>query len=342
MGAAALAGAVPDSLDDGETGPGFPIEVFNVLGAGDGFFAGLLKGWLDGADWPRALTYANACGAFAVSRHGCTPAYPSWDELRFFLERGIVTPALRHDAELEQIHWATTRRKRWDEVRAFAFDHRAQLQDIPGATPARIARFKELCLDATLQVAGDFGGLAEWPVEHVVKVLCFCHPDDAPDMQADQEATLTRLFHACRRNRLEMLLEVIPSKVGAVADDTVARLIARTYDIGIFPDWWKLEPMRTAAAWEATCDAIAARDPHVQGIVVLGLGQSEDELAAAFRLAARHPLVKGFAVGRTIHGDAGRDWMAGRIDDAAAVAQMAAAYRRLCDLWDAARKGGRA
>ena len=35
------------SLDDGQTGPGFPIEVFNVLGAGDGFFSGLLRGWLD-------------------------------------------------------------------------------------------------------------------------------------------------------------------------------------------------------------------------------------------------------------------------------------------------------
>ncbi|RBP76539.1 hypothetical protein DFO80_1692, partial [Rhodobacter sp. 140A] len=31
-------------LDDGVSGPGFPIEVFNVLGAGDGFFSGLLRG----------------------------------------------------------------------------------------------------------------------------------------------------------------------------------------------------------------------------------------------------------------------------------------------------------
>jgi 5-dehydro-2-deoxygluconokinase len=387
MGAAAFAGAIPATLDEGEAGPGFPIEVFNVLGAGDGFMSGLLKGWLDGETWPVALTYANACGAFAVSRHGCTPAYPSWEELQFFLGRGIVTPALRQDAALEQIHWSTNRRKTWGTVRAFAFDHRAQLEDIAGATPARIAAFKELCLEAALAVAQgregygllcdnrlgqralhkaagqglwigrpvewpgsrplslepelgpDFGGLAEWPLEHVVKVLCFCHPDDAADLQARQEDTITRLFQACRRNRLEMLLEVIPSKVGPVADDTTARLIARFYDIGIYPDWWKLEPMQSDAAWAATCDAIAARDPHVQGIVVLGLGQSEAELASAFALAARHPLVKGFAVGRTIHGDAGRDWMAGRIDDATAVATMAANYARLCRIWDDARGG---
>ena len=385
QGASAFPSVIPDSLDGGQTGPGFAIEVFNVLGAGDGFMSGLTKGWLDGEPWPTALKYANACGAFAVSRHGCTPAYPSWTELQFFLARGVVTPALRHDAALEQIHWSTNRRRDWAGVKAFAFDHRSQLEDIAGATPEKIARFKELCLDAALAVSAgqpgygllcdnrlgktalhraagqglwiarpvewpgsrpltlepelgpDFGGLSEWPLEHVVKVLCFCHPDDEAQMQADQEATITRLFHACRRNRLEMLLEVIPSKVGPVDDFTTAKLIQRFYDIGIYPDWWKLEPMQTDAAWAATCAAITKNDAHTQGIVVLGLGQSEVELAASFALAAKYPLVKGFAVGRTIHGDVGRDWMAGRVDDAAATATMAANFRRLCTIWDSAR-----
>jgi 5-dehydro-2-deoxygluconokinase len=74
-GAVAFEGEIPASLDGGQTGPGFPIEVFNVLGAGDGFFSGLLKGWLEDADWPTALKYANACGAFAVSRHGCAAGW---------------------------------------------------------------------------------------------------------------------------------------------------------------------------------------------------------------------------------------------------------------------------
>jgi 5-dehydro-2-deoxygluconokinase len=389
MGAAAFPGAIPDSLDAGETGPGFPIEVFNVLGAGDGFMAGLMKGWLDGEAWPVALTYANACGAFAVSRHGCTPAYPSWEELQFFLKRGVRTPALRKDPELEQIHWSTNRRGEWPEVRAFAFDHRVQLETQAGATPEKIGRFKELCLDATLAVADgrpgygllcdsrlgrtalhraagrglwigrpvewptsrpltlepeigpDFGGLSEWPLEHVVKVLCFCHPDDAADMRAEQEAVLTRLFHACRRNRLEFLLEIIPSKVGPVDDTSVATLIRRFYQIGIYPDWWKLEPMRTEAAWAATVAAVEDNDPNTRGIVVLGLGQPEDDLAASFALAARFPLVRGFAVGRTIHAETGAEWLAGRIGDADAVARMAANFRRLCGVWDAARAGAR-
>ena len=148
MGAAAFTGAIPDSLDQGEHGPGFPIEVFNVLGAGDGFMSGLLKGWLDGEDWPTALKYANACGAFAVSRHGCTPAYPSWEELQFFFRRGIRERALRKDAELEQVHWSSNRVGDWSTMRVFAFDHRAQLEAMDGATPEKIGAFKELCLEA--------------------------------------------------------------------------------------------------------------------------------------------------------------------------------------------------
>jgi 5-dehydro-2-deoxygluconokinase len=385
MGAVAFTGAIPDTLDEGQSGPGFPIEVFNVLGAGDGFMSGLLKGWLDGEEWPRALTYANACGAFAVSRHGCTPAYPSWEELQFFLARGVQERALRKDAALEQVHWATNRHKDWSTMRVFAFDHRMQLEAMEGATPDKIGAFKSLCLKAALQVADgkpghgilcdsrlgrqalyqaagtglwighpvewpgsrpltlepeigpDFGGLSEWPLEHVVKVLAFYHPDDSPEMRADQEATVTRLFHACRRNRLEMLLEIIPSKVGPVDDDTSSRAIQRFYDIGVYPDWWKLEPFATNAAYAKACEAIRRNDPHVRGIVVLGLDASEAELAASLELAAGHDLVRGFAVGRTIFGEAARGWLKGEMTDEAAIAMMAEKYARLCAIWDKAR-----
>lgn len=391
MGAVAFTGAVPDSLDDGETGPGFPIEVFNVLGAGDGFMSGLLKGWLDCEPWPTALKYANACGAFAVSRHGCTPAYPSSEELQFFLRRGVVEKALRKDAALEQIHWATNRRDPvggdWSVMRVFAFDHRMQLEQMEGATPARIGAFKELCLQAALKVANgqpgygvlcdsrlgrdalfqaagtglwigrpvewpgsrpltlepelgpDFGGLQEWPLEHVVKVLCFYHPEDDAATRAAQEDTVLRLFHACRRNRLEMLLEIIPSKVGPTDDQTSAQIIQRFYDLGVYPDWWKLEPFATDAAWANACAAITRNDPHVRGVVVLGLDASEADLAASLTLAARQPLVKGFAIGRTIFGDAARGWLKGGLTDAAAVDMMSDRYARLANLWDKAREG---
>ncbi|GAB4347487.1 MAG: 5-dehydro-2-deoxygluconokinase [Oricola sp.] len=387
-GAVAFDGPIPPDLDDGQTGPGFPIEVFNVLGAGDGFMSGLLKGWLSGEDWPTSLKYANACGALAVSRHGCTPAYPSWTELQYFLETGIRNPALRKDSELEQVHWSTNRKGDWPTMRVFAFDHRMQLEamaDEAGADRARIGDFKRLCLRAAQTVAGgrpgygilcdsrlgrdalyeaagsglwigrpvewpgsrpltlepeigeDFGGLVEWPLEHVVKVLCFYHPDDDAAMKSAQEETVRRLFASARRNRLEMLLEVIPSKVGPVDETTTAATIDRFYEIGVYPDWWKLEPMQTDAEWKNACSAIERHDRRTRGIVVLGLDAPAHELEKSFASAARHELVKGFAVGRTIFGDAARSWLAGQIGDDDAVAAMVANYRSLCDMWDKAR-----
>ena len=71
--------------------------------------------------------------------------------------------------------------------------------------------------------------------------------------------------------------------------------------------------------------------------MVLGLEAPTEELAASFAGAARHDLVKGFAVGRTIFADAARAWLGGAITDAEAVADMAAKYERLCRIWDEAR-----
>lgn len=384
-GAVAFEGTIPEILDNGIVGQGYPIEVFNVLGAGDGFMSGFLKGWLDDEDIPTTLKYANACGAFAVSRHGCTPAYPSLTELQFFMKRGIKQKALRKDRQLEQIHWATNRKGDWSKMRIFAFDHRMQLEELDGATPAKIGRFKELCLEACNHVADgrpgygilcdsrlgrdalykavgqglwigrpvewpgsrplklepeigpDFGGLSEWPLDNVVKCLCFYHPDDTPEMKAEQEATVLRLFHSARRNRLEFLLEVIPSKFGPIDDDTTATIIRRFYELSIYPDWWKLEPMTTDAAWSKACAAINENDPHTRGIVVLGLGAEETALAASFKLAARHPLVKGFAVGRTIFGEAAARYMASNTSDTETIRDLADKYSHLCQVWDNAR-----
>ena len=141
------------------------------------------------------------------------------------------------------------------------------------------------------------------------------------------------------RNRLEFLLELIPSKVAPVTDDTSATLIQRLYDLGIHPDWWKLEPFTTDQAWSNACAAINRNDPHVRGVVVLGLDASEDALFVSFALAAKHPLVKGFAIGRTIFGNAARGWFKGEVTDAEAIAMMSDRYARLCSSWDAAREG---
>ena len=128
MGCAVFTGAIPASLDDGISGPGFPVEVYNVLGAGDGFMSGLLRGYLRGEPWETTCAFANACGAILVSRLLCSPESPSWTELRHFLDHGSPERALRRDRLLAHIHWATTRRPRDPQILALAIDHRSQLE----------------------------------------------------------------------------------------------------------------------------------------------------------------------------------------------------------------------
>lgn len=385
MGCVVFPGAIPASLEAGIKGPGFPVEVYNVLGAGDAFMSGFLRGWLRDEPIETCCAWANACGAFAVSRLLCSPESPTFTELQYFLQHGSPHRALRHDVEINHIHWATTRRPQSDTLLALAIDHRAQIEamaDEAGVPHERIAAFKRLAVEAAARVAkgvpgfgmlldgrhgrealfragdhrfwvarplevpgsrplaletdadGSLGAaLNEWPVEHVVKCLCFYHPDDDVALKAVQEATLSRVALACRQVGRELLVEIICSKHGPVGDDTMARVMRRLYAIGIKPDWWKLEGQPSAAAWAAVDAAIAENDPHCRGVVLLGLDAPLNELEDAFRLAQGSASVKGFAVGRSIFGDAARDWLAGRIDDEAATAAMAERFSRLVETW---------
>lgn len=366
------------SLDNGIVGKGFPIEVYNVLGAGDAFMSGFLRGWLKGEPLATAATWANACGAFAVSRLLCSPEYPTWAELSHFLKHGSAHRALRKDASINHLHWATTRRRQPESLMALAIDHRAQLEavaDRHGAPRTRLEHFKLLAVEATTKVAGGQPGfgmlldstygqqglykaakaglwlarpmekpgsrpldlepfhLAEWPVTQTVKCLCFYHPDDTAELKARQERELLRVSDAARTAGRELLIEIIAGKHGALTDTTVAAVLERLYALGIKPDWWKLEPQKSTAAWRAIEKTVQLHDPYCRGIVLLGLEAPQSELAAAFRIASTTTLVKGFAVGRTIFADAADKWLSGKMTDADAVADMAARFQSLVSIW---------
>ncbi|TMC87277.1 MAG: 5-dehydro-2-deoxygluconokinase [Chloroflexi bacterium] len=65
--------------------PGFPVEVSNILGAGDAFASGLLYGMVNGWDWYKAARLGNACGAILVTKHGCANFTPTHDEVMAFI-----------------------------------------------------------------------------------------------------------------------------------------------------------------------------------------------------------------------------------------------------------------
>ena len=373
--------------DDGIASPVREIEVFNVLGAGDGFMSGFLSGWLCDAPLADCALYANICGALAVSRHGCAPSYPSQTELRHMIETGSEHFALRKDQALEQIHWATTRRRRFDELLAFAFDHRSQFSDMAaanGRSDSDVDHFKTLALAAVTELSDERGGLgilvddrlgrtalhaasghdiwigrpieqsgvfplafeegpdlgsrlAEWPVNHCVKVLAPLRTDDPEEVIAHHETELLRLADACRQTGHEFLLEIINGRPGKPADpEQILSLMKRMYDLGVKPDWWKLEPISVRSFWTGAGDIARQHDPHIQGIIVLGKDMPDENLGAVLGLARREPLVRGFAIGRTIFSAAAKQWFAGEIDDRAATEMMGGIYRGLIDAWDRA------
>lgn len=340
---------------------GFAVEVFNILGAGDGFAAGFLSGWLKGKPLEECARRANACGALVVSRHGCAPAMPSGAELELFLSRNDWPFRLRESTLLEEVHRKTTGRRAWPEVLALAFDHRKQLEEL-GPAP-KIAAFKKLIAGALQRFPGAgaivderYGeealfaltgkglwlarpvevpgsrpleleaganiaaALRAWPAEHVAKCLVHYEKQDI--------ATLRTLYDACVATGHELLVELL-------AQDPP---LAEIYAAGIKPDWWKLAPPETDNGWEAIEDVIQRKDPYCRGVLLLGMEASEDELERGFAAAARHPVCKGFAVGRSIFMDAARLWFQDRITDQEVISRVEKNYSSLVAAWRKARQ----
>jgi 5-dehydro-2-deoxygluconokinase len=382
-------GAVPARLEDAPTAVGERIEVFNVLGAGDAFAAGLMKGLLDGLDFHGAARIANACGAIVVSRHACAPAMPTPAELTHWFS-GARQPLVDADPLLAHLHRVTASRPAWPELNVMAFDHRSQFEAMAretGAPLERIPVLKQLLLRAAEQterafslqgrigvlIDGRWGAdalcaatgrgwwvgrpveqpgsrplafdgtrsigstLIEWPREQVVKCLVGYHPDDEATLRVAQEERLLELWQATRASGHELLLEVIPPNGN---DESVLRAIKRFYNLGLKPEWWKLAPMQ-AASWGTLSALIAERDPHCRGVVLLGLNQPMQRLIEGFAAAAPHPIVRGFMVGRTIWGEASREWLAGAIDDATLVERAASRFGQLVEGWRQTRSNTR-
>lgn len=67
----------------------YPVEVLNILGAGDAFASGFIYGYLKGWKWEKAARMGNATGAIVVTRQGCANFMPYEQEaLDFIAQRG--------------------------------------------------------------------------------------------------------------------------------------------------------------------------------------------------------------------------------------------------------------
>ncbi len=387
-GASVYEGDIPDQLDDGITVQGVNVDVLNVLGAGDAFISGFLRGWINDEGYEQALRYANACGALVVSRHGCTPAMPTREELDYYLANSGSIPKPDQDTELNYLHRVTTQSPKRAALHIHAFDHRIQFEEMAAAVNApvsRIPELKNLLFDATNDVVekmdlhgsagllcdGKFGQsvlnaatgsslwiarpveqpksipiefengqsigtiIESWPLEHIVKLLVFYSAADDQTLRSQQDAKILELYDACCHSHHEMLLELIPPTEKLDVGESLFNSIKHIFSLGVRPDWWKLPCMD--AQWVRQIDQlIRTTTPHCKGIVVLGLDAPSDELAAGFKAFKGVELVKGFAVGRTIFGEAAKAWLADEIDDDQLKAKVAQNYTEVTRSWQRA------
>jgi 5-dehydro-2-deoxygluconokinase len=382
MGAIVFPQEIPDDLEDGVRVLGFAVEVFNSVGAGDAFMSGFLSGWLRDEPLEECLRLGNACGAIVVSRHGCSPAMPTPEELEYFLSMPERPRRLRDDEWLEHLHRTTTRREP-EELRVLAVDHRWQLEEVVdelGVDRERLRELKVLLARAFLKIAeGDrsagvliddiYGDKAleeltgsgawisravevaksrpvefvegpnpaatirTWPEEHVVKCNLYMHPNDDAWTRELQERRVLQLYDACIKNDRRLLLEVQPTQGTIYDENSMVELLARFYEIGVRPDWWKLPPNRDPEVWQRIGDVVREHDPYCAGVLVLGQAAEEERLVESFAAASTEPLCNGFAIGRSIYGEGARLWLAGEIDDAELMSSVAEGYERMSTLW---------
>ena len=359
---------IPAALEDALIVPGFDIETYNVLGAGDAFLAGFLKGYLRGASPEQSARLGNACGALAVSRLLCSPEFPTLTELDHFLAHGSRHRALRHDSQLNHLHRVTTRRPQPRTLRVLMLGEGALRTAFPAGAepvPERLVRFQELAVDAVVRVAarqpgcgvlldgshaasalrqaggeglwmaravqrgaGPASELTEWPIDTTAHFRY--QPQEARGVREVQERSLQALAALCRVHGRELLVEI--AGAGAQADDAdaLARWLSELYALDIRPDWWLLGPQSNRHAWERCVQVIAGHDAWCRGALVSLEPPLED---AVLMLAPGMPLVRGFVAGASIFADTATAWLAGRLSEDAVMAQVAERFGALVEAW---------
>lgn len=162
MGCSIFDGDIPENLDDAFFSQGVKVDVLNVLGAGDAFMSGFLRGWLRGENYETCCAYANACGALVVSRHGCAPAIPTIPELNYYIANRDTIDRPDLDEELNYLHRVTTRQpKSSSELCILAFDHRKQFLEMVeqvNASEKQIAPLKRLIFEASKMASQKISG----------------------------------------------------------------------------------------------------------------------------------------------------------------------------------------
>jgi 5-dehydro-2-deoxygluconokinase len=199
----------------------------------------------------------------------------------------------------------------------------------------------------------DFGEHIERFDPDFTKVLVRYNPDgDAADNEAQRER-LKRLSdwlkERDRKFLFELLVPATEDQLASVDGDAdrydaelrpelMRRVIAELQDAGIEVDVWKIEGIEERSDCEAIVEQCRAggRD----GVVCVVLGRGADDAKVDHWLTQAAPVegYVGFAIGRSIWGDALKEFLDGSLERADAAARIAENYLRFVRVYQDAEE----
>jgi myo-inositol catabolism protein IolC len=230
-----------------------------------------------------------------------------------------------------------------------------------GADVARDAKAAGIKLAMPVEASGqpvfdfeygdDFGAHIEAFDPDFSKVLVRWNPDDDPadkSLQGERLARLGEWLHANDRKYLfELLVPASDAQMELVGGDAKAydteirpyvtlQAIEEIQAAGIEPDIWKIEGLDRAKSCELL-SGLVRRDGR-DGVVAVVLGRGADDSAVDhwLRQGAGVDGYAGFAIGRSIFRAGVEGIRDGTMQRSAAIADVAANYRRFVDVYEKA------
>ncbi|AIM16962.1 5-dehydro-2-deoxygluconokinase [Neobacillus sedimentimangrovi] len=70
----------------------FRTQVLKTFGAGDSYASAFIYGLMKGKDVSEAMKWGSASASIVISRHSCSDAMPTWEELEQYMETAVYEP----------------------------------------------------------------------------------------------------------------------------------------------------------------------------------------------------------------------------------------------------------
>jgi 5-dehydro-2-deoxygluconokinase len=181
------------------------------------------------------------------------------------------------------------------------------------------------------------------------KVLVRYNPDGDAAVNRDQVERLKRLSDWLRSNDRKFLFELlVPAEqqhLDLVDGDTdrydeelrpelMRRAIAEFQDAGIEVDIWKIEGIDRREDCESIVTQARAGGRDGVVCVVLGRGADDEKVDSWLEQAAPVDGYVGFAIGRSIWGDALKGYIDGTLERSEATDRIARSYRRFVEVYE--------